>query len=734
MLKNKTQSSFYSRLLFYFLTFYILFGLGSALLVFEGYRENIRQVRSAHERWLKTYAETFFNDIALGNTIAVENRLNILVQRALAEDATLSFGKRQLRSSDTAAVNALPKDWLSGAILRFFPKNILHVQVTDTANTVWANLTVTLDPAMLYDPIVRSIKQFVFYGLSFFLIALALMLFFIDKLAMAVQTLADYIKTFSRKASSRSEIQSLLDDGPSLDIQELSLVSQEFQASVGNLLRLQEEMERHQTEIAVAGVARQVAHDIRSPLAALDSVTKDISQLPEEKRIIIRSAAGRIRDIANHLLEKNREAIAKTKGTGQGGPGLSAAEGPTVELLSSLLDPLITEKRMQFRARIGIEIEGRMDTEAYGIFAQVQAVEFKRVLSNLVNNSVEALGEKGLVTLRVFAKDDRAIIQVQDNGKGIPPEILGKLGQQGESHGKEGGSGLGLYHARTQVESWGGSLSIESALGQGTTITLSLPQCDAPEWFISRLCLKAGGCVVILDDDTSIHQIWQGRFDSLRVKERDIEVLHFSTPQELREFVQGEPLKARRALYLTDYELLGHRDTGLSLVEELGLGERAILITSRFEEKGILSECKRLKVRMIPKGLAGFVPIAIPVYQEIRGAQVAQDALDIQTPSVVLLDDDPLVRMNWKLTARLHGLSFCSFSEPVAFFEALKDWPKDIHIYLDSMLGEDIRGEEIAKTLHGQGYTNLSLATGYDADALPSMPWIKEVVGKEPPW
>lgn len=51
----------------------------------------------------------------------------------------------------------------------------------------------------------------------------------------------------------------------------------------------------------------QVSHDIRSPLAALEMISGSINELPEEKRIIVRSAINRIRDIANSLLKENKK-------------------------------------------------------------------------------------------------------------------------------------------------------------------------------------------------------------------------------------------------------------------------------------------------------------------------------------------------------------------------------------------------------------------------------------------
>jgi len=211
---------------------------------------------------------------------------------------------------------------------------------------------------------------------------------------------------------------------------------------------------------AMSDLSAQVAHDIRSPLAALDMAVKNNAAVPEEQRVIIRNASNRIRDIANNLIDKYRK------------PGMSVADvtvGTAVEayLLSGLLDPLMTEKRLQFQGRPGVQLDMVLSPESYGLFAKLQPVEFRRLVSNLVNNAAESLSYSGTVTLRLARRGDKIALSVTDSGKGIAPEILAKLGGKGETHGKAGGSGLGLYHARTTAESWGGSLAIASEVGKG---------------------------------------------------------------------------------------------------------------------------------------------------------------------------------------------------------------------------------------------------------------------------
>ncbi|OGR98493.1 MAG: hypothetical protein A2V88_05980 [Elusimicrobia bacterium RBG_16_66_12] len=487
-----------------------------------------------------------------------------------------------------------------------------------------------------------------------------------------------------------------------------------------------------ENQSAVSTLASQVAHDIRSPLAALDSVIKDVSHLPEDKRIIIRSAVSRIHDIANDLIGQNRELrVATAKDVDAA--TMATSEPRTRELLSSHIAPLITEKRMQFRSKIGIVIEARLDAASYGLFADIQPTEFKRLVSNLVNNAVEALGDTGTVTVRLAAEAERFRLVVQDTGKGIPPAILAKLGQRGETHGKAGGSGLGLYHARTAVESWGGTLELQSEVGRGTTAVLNLPKARPPEWFVSVLELDAQRPVVVLDDDTSIHQVWQGRFDSLCPMGPALKVLHFSTPAELRDWVKADAARARDAVYLMDYELLGHKDTGLTLIAELGLGEWSILVTSRFEENAILEECLRLKARMIPKGLAGFVPIQV---QRETGAGECGPVGESERLDAVLIDDDALTRMNWKMAATQVGKSFKAYADAASFLADLDAdaISTDTPIYIDSNLSDGVKGEDVAREIRRRGFLEIRLATGHAPSTFPAMPHIREIVGKTPPW
>lgn len=121
-----------------------------------------------------------------------------------------------------------------------------------------------------------------------------------------------------------------------------------------------------------------------------------------------------------------------------------------------------------------------IEPSVYDSWIKVSEAEFKRILSNIINNSIESFEPRGQgsVTLALKPAAESAFIHIviSDTGKGISPEILPQLGQRRLTFGKTHGSGLGLSYAFSRIESWLGQIWIKSTLNQGTQVTLSLPQ------------------------------------------------------------------------------------------------------------------------------------------------------------------------------------------------------------------------------------------------------------------
>ncbi len=103
--------------------------------------------------------------------------------------------------------------------------------------------------------------------------------------------------------------------------------------------------------------------------------------------------------------------------------------------------------------------------------------EIKQVLVNLLVNAAHAIDKSGEICIRTSSINDKTVaIEISDTGSGIPPEILGKIFDPfftTKAVGK--GTGLGLWISTTIIQKHGGTISVRSAPGAGTTFTLTLP-------------------------------------------------------------------------------------------------------------------------------------------------------------------------------------------------------------------------------------------------------------------
>jgi signal transduction histidine kinase len=205
-------------------------------------------------------------------------------------------------------------------------------------------------------------------------------------------------------------------------------------------------------------------------------------------------------------------------------------------MLGSLIESLVSEKRLQFKANPLVHIETHLDSSNFDIFSEVNASQIKRILSNLVNNSVDAKNSNNGLKIEIILEKKsakEATITIKDNGTGMPSTLvndfnMGKFKSYGKEESKESGSGVGVASSNDYIKSLGGKMRFDSTYGIGTTITIFLKLCSAPNWFSDSLKFSGNSKVFIVDDDQSIHQIWEGRFESLGESAKSVERIHFS--------------------------------------------------------------------------------------------------------------------------------------------------------------------------------------------------------------
>ncbi len=490
---------------------------------------------------------------------------------------------------------------------------------------------------------------------------------------------------------------------------EIREIKDKITSLLEDVQKITEQAEKDEAKKMLGAVAAQVVHDIRSPLASLNTNMKALPQIPEAQRIAIRNALNNINDIANNLLAQHK--------------GLPADQAETYKiwLLAPLIESTISEKRVNLDEN-HIELDSEITDAGFAAFAKCDSNQIKRILSNLINNAVEAFdsGERGHITVTLDATKSNVEIAVIDNGAGIPPEHLAKILKGTGNTTKESGNGIGLMHAKEMIESWGGDFVLTSKVGEGTKVTLSLPPAKAPDWFVSEIRVSSDVSIGILDDYDSVHDAWKQRLSEVS---KDLQIYHFGTSQSFIDWYQSQ---VKPVQVFSDYELLGDTMTGLEVLEKLELGKNALLVTSHYENPDILERCQKRGIRLLPKNLLAHVPITATSSKKKKA--------ELKRYDLVLFDDNTEVCNAWEISASMHGKDILIFNHLDDFEEALPGIDPATPIYIDSELEDGLKGEEYAKNLFDQGYAEIYLATGHDASHFGPLPWIKAIVSKLPPF
>lgn len=230
------------------------------------------------------------------------------------------------------------------------------------------------------------------------------------------------------------------------------------------LERVRTELLAGATERAAAleSMGAQVAHEIRNPLTAIRGLVELLAGGAADERArrrfeVVRGEVERIEGIVRDYLAFARPLSQLRPAT----ISLTALAHDVVEILGGRADA----------AGVALSVRG---PELVGVADRSRMIE---ALLNLCGNAIEACNPGGQVALALAAEPGWAILTVRDDGRGMAPELLARVGTPGVS-GRPGGTGLGVVLARQAIAQHGGSLSFDSG-PTGTIATVRLP-CPEP--------------------------------------------------------------------------------------------------------------------------------------------------------------------------------------------------------------------------------------------------------------
>lgn len=224
--------------------------------------------------------------------------------------------------------------------------------------------------------------------------------------------------------------------------------------------RLKVQAERHERLAAMGEMAAQLAHQLRTPLAAalLYAGNLENPDLPESSRTsIAQKTVGRLK----HLERLIQDMLLFARGEVLGREVFAVED--LLNELAHTFEPLARSRGVEFHlshAAAGLTLTGNRKALA-------------GALTNLLENALQAVSGGGRVSLGVDVADERLAFTIKDNGRGMPPDLVARLFQPFFTTRAEG-TGLGLAIARGIARAHGGGIDVESEPGVGTEFVLTV--------------------------------------------------------------------------------------------------------------------------------------------------------------------------------------------------------------------------------------------------------------------
>ena len=212
-----------------------------------------------------------------------------------------------------------------------------------------------------------------------------------------------------------------------------------------------------------------ISHEIRTPLtmiiSPLEKILKDNPEISFHKQLLfIQKSANKLYDLVNQLLDFRK------------------IESNKLEIHAECFDlpeavELITGHYEEHCRNEGIKFISDLDHTP--VLAYLDRKKFEKILWNLLSNAVKFTDPGGKIWFKSRILNNRIIISVRDNGRGIPKPERSKIFERFYQADFEGaviqGTGIGLFLAKSYAEMFGGTISVESEYGKGSMFTVELP-------------------------------------------------------------------------------------------------------------------------------------------------------------------------------------------------------------------------------------------------------------------
>lgn len=250
---------------------------------------------------------------------------------------------------------------------------------------------------------------------------------------------------------------------------EVSQMAESFNRMTQELLAQKARLMQAERVAAWRELARRLAHELKNPLFPLqitvenllrarDLDAKEFDEIFRESSQTLLAEISNLKGIIERFSEFSKMPL----------PQLQTVR--VNELVKGVAQ--LFQAQLQAPGRAAINCTLDLDPRVQTIAADPELLH--RALSNLVLNAMDAMPNGGLLTLRTGQKDGRVVIEVADTGTGLTPEECERIFTPYYTS-KQHGTGLGLAIAQSVVSDHGGTISVKSEPGRGSTFLIELP-------------------------------------------------------------------------------------------------------------------------------------------------------------------------------------------------------------------------------------------------------------------
>lgn len=208
-------------------------------------------------------------------------------------------------------------------------------------------------------------------------------------------------------------------------------------------------------------MANFLIQDIKKPVLVSKRYADHLKEkdLPPDIKQVLEMMTDQLNQVA--------DLVQTTSAYSQGKSVLRTVTSNLNDLLNDYvnrLDSYLRSKNCQVVTELDIPTTVKVDQK-----------EFFQCFNHLIKNACEAMPDGGNIMLTTKVEESHVKITVRDNGLGIPDGLKDKIFEPFMSHGKKEGTGLGLSITKKLIEDHGGNIKIESTLGEGASVIISLP-------------------------------------------------------------------------------------------------------------------------------------------------------------------------------------------------------------------------------------------------------------------